>query len=60
MKKKVKIELTIDELSVIWDCIQSTKDCLQWDEDLQEYTDGGRFIIGFSEKEYKVLQGIVL
>lgn len=58
--KKIKVELTPSEYSILIDILNSTKDCLEWDEGLQEYTDGGRFMISFTKGEYKTLNNIRL
>lgn len=56
--KKVTLKLTLDEAYIVSLVVSSAKDCMQYDEDMQEYTDGGRFILSLSEEDYKTLMNI--
>lgn len=60
MKRQVSIKLTFDEYSVLLELLQSVRDCMEYDEDTQSYTDGGRFILSLDEEEYKALNSINL
>lgn len=60
MAKKFSVKLTSDEINVLHSILISAKDCMQWNEDMGEYTDGGRFILSLTEDEYRVMQGISL
>lgn len=60
MKRQVSIKLTLDEWSVLLEVLQSARDCMEYDEDTQSYTDGGRFILSLDEEEYKALNTINL
>lgn len=53
--KKVSLKLTAEEAYIISLVVSSAQDCMQYDEDIQEYTDGGRFILSLNEEEYKTL-----
>lgn len=60
MKRKVKISLTFDEYSILLDILRSTQECMEYDEDMAEYTAGCRFMYSLEEEEYKTLMNMNL
>ena len=58
--KKLSYKLSLDEAYVLSLVLNSAVDCLDWDEDLQQYTDGGRFLICLDKAEYETLRNIRL
>lgn len=60
MEKKITIKLTSDEFSVLLSILLSVRDCMEYEECTQSYTDGGRFILSLDEKEFKALHTINL
>lgn len=60
-KRTVSITgLTLTQYSIIVDIVNTVKDIMAWDDDMQEYTDHDNFLYSMSEEEYKELQGIKL
>lgn len=60
-RKTVSIKgLTPTQYSIIVDIVNGVKDVMEWDDDMQEYTDHDNFIYSMSEEEYKELQKIKL
>lgn len=55
MAKKLTLKVTEDELSLLADILSSTKDCMEYDDFCGSYTDGGKFILSLTEREYEVL-----
>lgn len=58
--KKISVKLTSYEMYILSLVLDSAKDCLDWDADLQQYTDGGRFLISLDKAEYETLMNISL
>ena len=54
------LHLTLDEIDVLRTLIMEAKDTLQYDESVGNYTDGGRFLISFTEHEYSTLMNLKL
>ncbi len=54
-KDKIKLELTAEEWSVLNSVVSSAQECMEWDDDTQTYTDGGRFILSLEKDEYETL-----
>ena len=52
--------LTLTQYSIIVDIVNTVKDIMAWDEDMQEYTDHDNFLYSMSEEEYQELQNIKL
>ena len=50
--------LTMDEYCVIADIVRKVQEIMQWDEDMQQYTDHDNFLMSMDEDEYKALQSI--
>lgn len=58
-ERKVSITgLTLTQYSILCDILNATKDCMEWDEGMQEYTDGGNFIYSMTKEEYEQMQNI--
>lgn len=60
MEKKITIKVTPDEYGVLLSLLLSARDCMEYDECTQSYTDGGRFLLSLDEKEFKALHTISL
>lgn len=43
--------LTIEELNVLSNILFAVKNCMEWDETLEEYTDNSNFILSMTEEE---------
>lgn len=55
MAQKLTLKLTADELSILADILNSTKDCMEYDDFTDSYIDGGKFILSLTKSEYEVL-----
>ena len=49
-------ELTTSERWVIGNALRAVDDCLAFDSDYGEYTDGERFILTLDKKDYKLFK----
>lgn len=58
--KKVTIKVTPDEYSILLDILSSVKEIMQWDDDMQEYTDHDNFVYSMSKEEYETLQRMTI
>lgn len=56
----MKINVTAKQWSVLFDILFAAKECLLWDDEMQMYVDGGRFILSLTKEEYEVLRSIEL
>lgn len=60
-QRKVSITgLTLTQYSIIVDIVNTVKDIMAWDDDMQEYTDHDNFLYSMTEDEYQELQNIKL
>jgi len=50
------VKLTTDEIYAVSITLNAVLDCLQWDEDLEAYTDGGDFVFSVDKEEYEALK----
>lgn len=57
-QKKIKVELTPAQYSVVSGIIYEVQSKLAWDEDLKSYTDGGDILISLDKGEYRALMSI--
>jgi hypothetical protein len=53
------INLTLEERCLITKSLRSVEDCMEFDEDYGEYTDGGRFILSLDAEELKALKSVL-
>lgn len=45
---------------ILRNILNSTKDCMEWDDDLQQYSDRGSFMLSLDKDEYDTLMKIKL
>lgn len=57
--KKIKIELTPAQYSVLSTILGNVDDCMEWDEDLQAYADGARFLLSLDKTDYAVFKRLI-
>lgn len=50
--------LSQDEYYILTSILNRVKEIMQYDEDLDEFTDHDNFLYSLSEDEYKILMGI--
>ena len=50
--------LTLTQYSIICDLVNTAKAIMEWDEDMQEYTDHDNFLYSMDEDEYRELMTI--
>lgn len=58
--KKISVELTLSQWSVLSSIVYEVRDKLSWDKDCQSYTDGGDILISLDKGEYRSLMSIEL
>lgn len=57
--KKVSITgLTIDQYCIIADLVRTSQNIMEWDEDMQQYTDHDNFLMSLDDEEYKALESM--
>ena len=59
-QKMTITNLTPTQFSIIFDIISTVKDIMEWDEDVQEFTDHDNFIYSMSKEEHDELMAIEL
>lgn len=57
-QKKIKVELTPAQYSVVSGIIYEVQSKLAWDEDCKSYMDGGDLLISLDKGEYRALMSI--
>lgn len=63
MEKQIKLSitgLTPTQYGIICDIVYRVQDIMEWDDDMQEYTDHDNFLYSMSKEEYDELQNIKL
>ena len=59
MKNTRSVNLTINEMSVIWKALRATEECMEYEDYMECYTDGGRFLLSLDEDELKALRSAI-
>lgn len=57
---KHRISITTEQMCMIQAVIERLQNVLEWDEDMEKYTDNGNFCISLNEENYKTLMSIKL
>lgn len=57
--KKIKIELTPAQYSILSTILRNVDECMEWDDDLQQYADGARFLLSLDKTEYAVFKRLI-
>ncbi|MDH6387611.1 hypothetical protein M2474_001037 [Dysgonomonas sp. PH5-37] len=53
------MELTPAQYSILTTILNKVEECMSWDDDLQEYADGARFLMSLDKTEYAVFKRLI-
>ena len=57
--KTIKLELTPAQYIVLSNIVYSTEVAMEWDEVLNAYSDGGRFLLSLDKNEMRAFKNLV-
>lgn len=56
---KITYEMDIRERAAIYDVLSAVLDCMEWDEEGQDYKDNGQFLLSLSKSDVENLKRVV-